>query len=102
MKNNISLEDVKHATSDYKKNLEYVIHVWEGELLSSKIPRLATLNFEERKVLKFLIEKGPSTIMEIATNLKTNSYECEKIIRSLDLKKAIYMHDSQRYGTVFG
>lgn len=99
MSNSVSLEDVKHATSDYKKNLEHVIDVWEGELLSSKIPRSASLNFDERRVLKFLIEKGPNTITEIAVNLKITSYECEKIMRSLDLKKIIYMHDSERYGT---
>lgn len=99
MSNSISLEDVKHATNDYKKNLEHVIDVWEGDLLSSKIPRSASLNFDERKILNFLLEKGPSTITEIATSLKITIYECEKIMRSLDLKKIIYMHDSERYGT---
>lgn len=99
--NTIRIDDARNATDDYLENLEHVIHVWENDLLMGKISQLATLGFDERKFLKFLIDEGPSTPTEIANGLNISIEECMRLLRSLDYKKAIYMHDEERYGAVW-
>lgn len=99
LNNSISLDNVKNTTKLYMDNIGHITDVWD-DLMVDTITPLSSLNNDERRVLAFLIDKGPSTILECTNNFKTKYEESSRIIVSLYNKHVIYQHDADRYASV--
>lgn len=96
----ITFDDNKKTTTDFVKNLEHVSHIWFDELAIGKIHPLSTLGYDEQRVLAFLHNNGPHTILEVSTNLKMDYDDCFKNLKSLLYKHAIFEHSDGKYDAV--
>ncbi|MGI0072744.1 MAG: hypothetical protein ACREA3_02895 [Nitrosotalea sp.] len=99
LNNLISLDRVKDSTKLYLNNINHITDVWQ-DLIVDKITPLSSLSNDERRVLAFLIDKGPSTILDGINNFKMKYDEFSRIIVSLYNKHAIYQYDEERYASV--
>ena len=89
------------ATREYIKNLDIVFRVWDDRTAGGKIHPLASLNFDEEKVLVFLHKNGPHTFEDICKATDLSHDRGKKIIDYLHNKKnAIYMYSEDKYAAV--
>ena len=89
------------STKEYIKNLDIVFRVWEDRTAEGRIHPLASLNFDEEKVLVFLHRNGPHTFEEICKATDLSHDKCKEVIDYLYHKKnAIYLHSKNKYGAV--
>ncbi len=96
----IELDKIKSTTQDLVENLDTAFRVWEDRLAFGKIHPLATLSYDEERLLVLLYKNGPQNITDICNEIKINNDEAAKLIRSLLYKNAIYIYDSERYDAV--
>lgn len=97
----IGFDDIKSTTSDFIKNLDMSFNVWKDEKAFGKIHPLASLSYEEERIISFLHNNGPHSIMNIATALNMNLEDCRKVVRILhEVKFVLYSFDSEKYDVV--
>ncbi len=97
----IGFDDIKSTTSDFIKNLDMSFNVWKDEKAFGKIHPLASLSYEEERIISFLHNNGPHSIMDIATTLNMNLEDCRKVVRILhEVKFVLYSFDSEKYDVV--
>ena len=97
----VDMDKIKSTTKDYIKNLNIVFRVWDDRTAGGKINPLATLNYDEEKVLVFLHRHGPHTFEEICKATKLGHEKGRKTINYLyNIVNAIYLYSEDRYGAV--
>lgn len=96
----IEFDKITSTTQDFVDNLDTAFRVWEDRLSYGKIHPLATLSYDEERLIVLLHKNGPQNITDICGELKFNNDEATKLIRSLLNKNAIYIYDSERYAAV--
>lgn len=96
--NKIDFDDVKRVTATYLDNIDHVSRIWQ-DLKSDIVSPLATLNTDERRLIAFLIDHGPSTEKECIDHLKITDIEFAKLINLLIIKNAVYQPQQGKYAS---
>ena len=97
----IGFDNIKSTTSDFIKNLDMSFNVWKDEKAFGKIHPLASLSYEEERIISFLHNNGPHSIPDITTALNMNLEDCRKVVRILhEVKFVLYSFDSEKYDVV--
>jgi len=96
--NKISFDDVKRVTSTYLDNIDHVSRIWQ-DLKFDKVNPLATLNNDERRLIAFLMDHGPSTERECIEHLKISDIEFFRLINLLISKNAVYQPQQGKYAS---
>jgi len=97
----VNKNNIASATDEYIKNLDIVFRVWDDRTAGGKIHPLASLSFDEEKILVFLHKNGPHTFEDICKATDLSHDRAKKVIDYLHNRKcAIYLHSESEYGAV--